>query len=328
MALNVRGLKTSRQLVLYYLIKLENDKTGYAWPSITAICWATQLQRSSVKESIRDLQKQGLITRELREGSGRRDRMSRATFIVWPRVVTMQRPKTERVAYMAGQAKEKAAEAIKSRRAQKTENAGASPTAPKSKKAKFAPLPAADLALYGRHLDLLHQTFPDHSTFENPDADRMLVSNLRKCTLIAGSEEKCFEVIEYILLDPLQTQIRENLNGAHKLGGYIASQFSNWLEALGTWGGHFEGGLDTLRKGIPVRVDFVDAPFLNAFKFWVTHKAGEHLISQAESIGESELSLTMVLSPDFYLERAYATDPEPEGEENPTDFEALNIQDL
>jgi DNA-binding MarR family transcriptional regulator len=134
---------------------------------------------------------------------------------------------------------------------------------------------------------LLRKHFPDHPTFEHPDANRMLTSNVRACIDVAGSKYSAFYVFQSKFDDD---EARIAAAKSLLLGGYIRSEFKKWFaEYKADWDACIQAGIDELcEKDLPEYRFIFGRRRLRDVKpigNWLREHLGSHLLELVEDDG-------------------------------------------
>jgi hypothetical protein len=226
MAYACGGLKQAPKAVLAYLALRYNEAKGCTWVSIGNIAYKTSMSPATVKRALRILCNteggRNLITRTLRD---ERVMKSRKTVIHWDRVEarhTEFRPPLVSRPSQSLSVSQTCAEDLATLEiiANGDPVSTASPTV-SHKDHRYDRLD--DIVNIGK------QYFGAHSVFAEPNGQGILRGCLHNCVDIAGSGDKCLEVLTWICTSPANEGIRKAVLGSTKLGGYIKGAFDDWM---------------------------------------------------------------------------------------------------
>jgi DNA-binding MarR family transcriptional regulator len=251
---DIDGLKISRYRVLMHLHRRFNDKFGFAWCSNRDIAEHCEISAPTVTACLKELEAQGFITRDLRDGDPTK---SRKTVIHWETIATRQRKKLP-------------------------QEEAPTKTAPDAIDLSNEGIRLADVS---RIQDLLREFFPDHSTFAHRGCAGIMMKAILACIQLAGSEEKCYEVIYFVLsTDP---ERRDGVAKSNKLGGYLTKAFPEWLKEYDESLGDFEMVLadDLYPKGVTLfekTADYLVEPLTR----WLGAKLGSDLVTTQKTTQE------------------------------------------
>jgi hypothetical protein len=160
---------------------------------------------------------------------------------------------------------------------------------------------------------MLRERFGSHSSFSVAGADQMMAAIIKQCMDVAGSADKCKEVIGWVCYDHHNPKIRALLQSRDSLGGYIRKSFPDWLKKWDDGEADRAELFESCLKGAClVRPDITfnlpDRHYAEAFKRFLKGRLGDHLLGLTEKWGESTLVIITRISDEF-KEEYRATHP-------------------
>jgi hypothetical protein len=77
-----------------------------------------------------------------------------------------------------------------------------------------------------RILAFLRETFPEHPTYLDPNADAIMSATIEGCIVHVGEARRCLNVLRIKLEDET---LRLKIGASNRLGGYIRQSFTGWV---------------------------------------------------------------------------------------------------
>jgi len=104
---------------------------------------------------------------------------------------------------------------------------------------------APDYSRVPQIIELIQEEFPDHPTFTDPAADRMMTACIRRCIDQIGSGDACHAVISEVLNSDSTEGIRTAMAASKRLGGWIEKSLDGW------WQEYLKSYVDQVERCLP-----------------------------------------------------------------------------
>jgi hypothetical protein len=268
-----RLTKGAQQSLLYHLIMRSDPKKQYScFPAYELLCLDTGLDMTTLKRAARELERKELVIRQVRPN---RSNVWYINVAKLQEVAAADRASRKEAKLEAGVQSPFAAPVIVS--TAKTNGGGAV-----SAEADTVEFPTRRSSAEQEKVDaillLLRETFSNHPTYAEPNAEAIMGACVQACIQQSTDAGHCLRVMQLTINDGGE-DLRRTIEASSRLGGYIQRSFSGWVQDYDTRrDAEMSAELAAACRGIDTEPLPPGCSFLRNFHTYLTEQLGEHLV--------------------------------------------------
>jgi hypothetical protein len=290
-------LSPTEKAILNYVALRHNAKMGYAFPCVKDIAQQTGFTIRTISRAFRRLGKEKLLQRSYRDSD---PTQSRKTAINWDRLqelVVVTEPwegkRKKETAIATREEDERVADTLDTTAEQPLGRTGAH---------------RDSLDVVRESKALLEKYFSGHPTFQEKDAENIMYRCVWDCLEKAESAEQCLAVLEWICTDPANESKRTKIQASKRLGGYINSCFSGWIDSFKAADQVNHSDYEQCLTALCGDNDHTHFPeeklaFVQPFRAWLEARVGQHLLDLEVTTDDDGTYLRVEIDDEFKTTR-------------------------